>query len=184
MFPRASNCVGVVTKDEQPVPPVIRPDAGRADAIPLRIVPAKGHFPEYGIESSDGERGDVLQEDVLRSKCANNPDGLEEQRASFTFDDSRFLPRSGDVLAGEASADEVNWFGVLGDAEGLDISIAGDFRPMLAEDGAGVRLDFAEPSGFKASCPLEPEFDSSDQMPEKRLPTVSFFTGIFTSPPS
>jgi len=102
--------VGIpISDDEQPIASVERPDGGRADAIPFRIIPAHGQLPENGIKSPDSECCHVLQEYVSRSKNASKPDDLEEQAASLSVD-AGSLSCGADVLAGESPAQHIHSF--------------------------------------------------------------------------
>jgi len=100
--------------DEDAVAPVRGADGLRWDAVPLRIEPALGQLSENGTEPppsvSRKESWNVLQEHEARSHHANDPHEVEEQ-AGLGGVDAGLLAGDRDVLAGEASANKVNWFG-------------------------------------------------------------------------
>jgi len=64
-------------------------------------------------------------------------------------------------LARESSANNIDWPDICG-CEGSDIAKAGDFRPMLCEDGPWVWLNLAKGDGAESSRSLKAETESAD----------------------
>lgn len=63
-------------------------------------------------------------------------------------------------LAGESAADEVHRFNCSG-ADIADVSMIGDVGPVLAEDGAGVGVDFGLPDDAHSGS-FKSEIESAD----------------------
>jgi hypothetical protein len=64
--------VGYSPRDhEEPVTAVRGADGGCGNAIPRRIVPARGKVTEHDVESPAAEDGDVLDDDRRRSKLSD-----------------------------------------------------------------------------------------------------------------
>jgi hypothetical protein len=66
-----------------------------------------------------------------------------------------------DVLAGEASANNVNWPNVEG-VEFAHVLEAGYGRPVLSQDGAAVWINLAEGDGAESTGAFKPEAESAD----------------------
>src|SRR5690606_9824206 len=94
--------------DENAITEVIGANGCRRNAIPFRIIPARGQISEYNVQPSRKQRCDVLHDDVAWSKLANDPGKLSPQAGTFAFN-SGSLSCIANVLAGEASADEIDW---------------------------------------------------------------------------
>ena len=111
----------------------------RAKHAPFRIEPQRGQVPENGSESPRSEQWGVLHEDVARSNLTNDPSKLPPKSGASAVNSCALSGRA-DVLAGEASGDEVN-----------------TFPPGVAVEGAHVVPD-GEPG--QDSVPLSLEEDS------------------------
>jgi hypothetical protein len=86
------------------------------------------------------------------------------------------LSSSANVLAGKPTSDNVNGNSIGSKSfcgKGADIIVAGDVRPVLGEDFARERFDFAERDGFKAgvfsviSCPFKAKREAA--YPAKKI---------------
>jgi hypothetical protein len=84
-------------------------NGGSRYAMPFRVIPDLGQRPENSIQSPSKQRCHVFQHNDSRSEFANHANGLEKQSASLSV---KSCPESGvgNVLAGKASADDVNPF--------------------------------------------------------------------------
>src|SRR5690606_17891347 len=96
-----------VRNDEDSITEVIGANGCRRNAIPFRIIPARGQVSEYDVQPSRKQRCDVFHEHVSGSKLANDPGKFSPQAGTFAFN-SGSLSCIANVLAGEASADEIN----------------------------------------------------------------------------
>jgi hypothetical protein len=113
-----------VGQDEDPLAAVGRTHVARLEAAPLRIEPQRGQVTEDDVESSNKESADVLHEDEVGSHLANDADVLAPETRARALDDAGPLARGADVLAGEASNDEIH-----------------AATPRAAVEGAHVRPD-------------------------------------------
>lgn len=75
------------------------------------------------------------------------------------------LHGDGEGLAWVSSANNVNGSHVLA-SEASHVLMAGDARPVLCEDGAAVRVDFAEGDGAESSRSLKAEGETADSAKE------------------
>lgn len=73
---------------------------------PLRIEPCFGKRSENGIQSSSSDRCDVLKEEVAASQTHSGVEHVEEEAGAGSVETFALAGRA-DVLAGEASAEEV-----------------------------------------------------------------------------
>lgn len=95
-----------VGQDEQASSEMGRPDVGCSKHIPLRIEPEGGQIPENSIKPSNSESCDVFHEHEPGSKHANDASELGPQARAGAVD-ANASASDGDVLAGEAAADEI-----------------------------------------------------------------------------
>jgi hypothetical protein len=105
-----SRLLGVGNKPD-PVAPVRGADGASRDAIPLRVIPARGQVPENSSEPSAAvaskEVANVLHDDVAGSKNVNESNVLAPKTRAPPVDPG--LPSGdGEVLAGEAAAEDVD----------------------------------------------------------------------------
>jgi hypothetical protein len=147
-----------VGHDEDPVTAVRGTNGCRWDAVPFRIVPARGQVSENSAESPASEGGNVLHENVARSNQANDPDKLAPETrllARETFP----LACVRDVLARKAAADELD-VGELFDFPYVTEPL--DLRPVLLEDSSCIIINRNLPNRSEVPCPLEAQLNSSD----------------------
>jgi hypothetical protein len=75
------------------------------------------------------------------------------------------LPASDtDVLARKPARDDINGNSISSNSlcgKGADVVVAGDIRPVLGEDFARERFNFAEGDGFKTACSFKAKGKSS-----------------------
>jgi hypothetical protein len=138
------------------------PKGARCDAIPFRIVPERGQIPEYAVEATSQESGDVFQDDEERSNLANDPCSLGPERAGVVPAE----PRAGGAerLAGEAGTDD------LGAAprrvERVDVAVAGNARPVPRKDAPRPRVELALPDGAPETSSLKAKLEATDSREE------------------
>jgi hypothetical protein len=130
---------------------------GSSKAHPSRVVPDRGQVPEYSVESSSGDGGDVLQEDEPRSKYANGFGDVSPDARLLAIDS---LPVAcvGDVLAREARADDVDLADEFGPVEGGDVPEVGDVGVVVRKDLGGVAVDLCQVGDALASEFLNRDF--------------------------
>src|SRR3546814_3396756 len=84
-----------------------RANDGRWYAIPFRIIPERGQRSENVSKPSTKQLCDVLQQNELWSKFANQTGDLRKETGTLTGK-SEAASRDADVLAGEAARDDIN----------------------------------------------------------------------------
>lgn len=104
--PFASLASGV-RHEEEAFSSVRRADVGRGDDASVNGVPEAVEIGDNAIQPARNERRDVLDNDDARPELRNDPRVLEPQARPCAFQ-ARALARLGNVLAGEASANEVH----------------------------------------------------------------------------
>jgi len=141
-----SLCCGVRNK-KYPIPAVGGANGGSWNAVPLRIKPDLGKVAENSAKPPAKQCCDVFHERELRSNFANKTGILAPEAGAFAFDPGA-LAGITDVLAGEPAADDIDPPDPIGSksssVDGSDVVIAGDLRPMLRQNSAAIRVDFAE----------------------------------------
>src|SRR3546814_5154867 len=84
-----------------------RANDGRWYAIPFRIIPERGQRSENVSKPSTKQLCDVLQQNELWSKFANQTGDLRKETGTLTGK-SEAASRDADVLAGEAARGDIN----------------------------------------------------------------------------
>ena len=114
--------------------------------------------------SASSEVGDVLDDDGSGPEFVNEPDELpNEARPGFGFK-AVLAACNANIGTRETSADDIDGNSVSGQSVGCEsynVFINWNLRPVFLENGAGVRLDFAEGDGFKAACSLKAKAKSA-----------------------
>jgi hypothetical protein len=153
-----------VGNDPEAVAPVRGADGGSRNAVPLRVIPARGQVGEHSTESPRKERWNVLHEDVPGSKLANDSSELGPKTRALAVE---ACAESGEreVLARKPATDEVDG-GEVGGADGADVGMSNSVRESRCKHGPSVRvlLDLParrEPRAFEA------EVESSDPGKER-----------------
>jgi hypothetical protein len=123
-----------VGKDEHPLSAVRGADLGCAEQTPPSIEPELGQRPENVSEISS-ELWHVLHENEIGSKYANAPLELRPE-AGAGAGDALSLAGDGQVLAGEAAADEID--GRSGGVDIADILETCGRRVVLTQHCPGV----------------------------------------------
>jgi hypothetical protein len=142
--------VGVGSNDPHSVPLVRRTDVMSSDHTPRRIKPQVGKPAEDDVQSSSAEPRGVLGKDERRANLANDAEHLEPESRAVSGETSA-ASRAGDVLAGEASRNNVNCSAprraveradVVPDGEWIEVSVS----LALSEHAltVGVDLDGAD----------------------------------------
>lgn len=98
---------------------------GRAHIIcsqhaPCHIIPCCGQRPEYGSESPSKQHWAVFHEHPLGLHLANDSVHLVPQAAAFSFQASAFSSH-GNILAREATGDDIDLAAPWGAIEGADV---------------------------------------------------------------
>jgi len=117
-----------------------------------------------GAEGRTEKGWDVLDDDISRFKLANDPSEFGPKTRALSVDPGS-LAGDGEVLAGEASADEVDGGEVVG-AGVSDVPEPLGVGEVLGKDGAavGVLLDLP---GDAHPCSLEAEVEAADACEER-----------------
>lgn len=160
---RQSEASGV-GNDPHPVTDVRGTSGSRGDALPLCIIPERGQRPENVAKPSIKQLWRVFHDDEAGANFANQACIFGPQSTAFAAKPTAIASRR-KVLAGEPSTDDINGnsIGSKSFAGKLaDIAVAGDIRPVLGEDFAGVFFDFAERDGFKATSSLQSKREAAD----------------------
>jgi len=140
---------------EDPITAVRGADGGSWDAIPSRIVPARGQVSENLSEPSRRESWRVFHEDVARSYLANHSRHLSPEPGAEPEIHPESAASHADVLAGEAAGDDVDVaspgscvksLNVIPDGEALEppVSLSGE------ENGASVAIKLNSADGAPA----------------------------------
>lgn len=160
-----------MAQQEEPFPPVRRADLGRAEHVPLRIVPEIGQRPENGSEGVSLSRGEdsshVLQEDVAGSYFAKD--------SSDIFPEPSLVGRAASLsgiaewLTGESGRDDIHLAAPRAAIEGLEVvpdrrSIQGLVFHPRHERGrrVGLPLDVTHGSVGVSDCEVDSKFESAD----------------------
>lgn len=169
-----------VGNNPNPVPDMGGAKVGSLNAVPLRIIPERGQGSENGIQPSMKQRSDVLHEDVLGSKFANET-GVSEPEPGPVPRQPFTTTCDADVLAREAAA-----YGIDGNSIGSkplagefsNVMVAGNLRPVLRQHAAAKGIDLAERDGLEPARPLQPEREAADAAEQ-----VEQFEGRCHAPP-
>lgn len=170
-----SGTVLVRVGDEPEAVPLVRgANGGSWDAIPLRVIPERGQVPENAVEPPRAESWDVLHDRISGAKLANDPSELRPKTRAGSVDPGS-LAGEADVLAGEATADQVHRLEVVG-ADGADVVETLGIWKVLGEDGLAVGVELDLPGGLHPR-PLEAEVEAADASEEgadiqRRPPTL------------
>src|SRR5690606_9779780 len=132
LFSSGVSLAVCIRNDENAITEVIGANGCRRNAIPFRIIPARGQVSEYDIQPSRKQRCNVLHDDVAGSKLANDPGKLSPQAGTFASN-SCSLSGIANVLAGEASADEIDWREIVR-ADLSHVSESDGIRPVSCKD--------------------------------------------------
>lgn len=139
-----------------------------ADNIPLRMIPAGGKVPENNVDSSPEKRADVLHDDVAGSNLTNDPGVLTPESGTGTANSDTFAGFA-DVLAGEASADDIGSGNKvpckLMSSDPSHVLVNLDAGPIGREHVATPRLSLAEGDRLHARA-LKPEGKAADAREE------------------
>jgi hypothetical protein len=149
--------VGHIADDEDPLSNVRGTDRGSRYNFPLRVIPEAGKVAENFVKAFGAEAANVLTHDVGGSKVANKTGELGPEVARV------FLrappPGEAERLAGKSSNKDICSGGIR--PERAYVRKARDFRPVLREDAAAVRVDFALPDAAHARS-FESKVDPSN----------------------
>lgn len=138
-------------------------NGGSRNAVPFRVIPDLGQVSEYSSKPSTKERCDVLHDEVVGSKFANQTGVFPPKSGALTV---KAAPGTGkaDVLARKAAADDVNGDAISGKAsccEDSNIVINRNLGPVLRQHLARVFFDFAEGDGSETAGALQPKAETA-----------------------
>lgn len=156
VFP-SSWATGVGHKPDT-VPPVRGANGGSRNAVPLRVIPARGQVSENSPESSSKESCDVLHDDVPGSKLANESCVLGPKTRAGTVDPGS-AAGEGEVLAGEPAAEDVDRGDICASEFG-DVGVARHVGPVTGKDSAAELLGLALPHNSHTG-PFEAEIKAA-----------------------
>jgi hypothetical protein len=151
-------------------------DGRRRNAIPFRIVPARGQISENAVDSSSKESCDVLHEDAVGSNDANGIGVARPEARAGAVCDARAEAGEAEVLAGEAAADDVDRSVDTVDllpVDECDVAQVDGVGETHGEDGARVRVDLAVGDELDV-VRLEAERQTADAFKQaERAPLIS-----------
>lgn len=157
-----SYCVCGVGNNPNSIPRMRGADGGSWNTVPDRIIPERGKVSENGSHPETEQTCDVFHNDELWSYFANDPAILFPKTRSRTFD-ARSLSSSGNVLAREPAADDIDGNSVSSKSVGCEVSnvmVDRNIGPVFRQHAAGVVLDFAEGDSLKAARALQAKAES------------------------
>ena len=133
-------------ENPNPVSPVARADVSRSQHLPFRIIPERGKITEDSGKTSSNKHRTVFHERESRSNIADNSRKLAPQSATRAVD-ARAFSRHGDVLTGEAAADDVDAAAPRAPVERAHVFKDGERREEAValprhKDSAAERFDF------------------------------------------
>ena len=85
-------------------------DGRRRYTVPFRIVPERGKVSEDLVETTAFEDGNIFHDDVSRSKLPNKTCVLGPKTRSGSSADPGSTAGNREVLTGESSDEDVDWF--------------------------------------------------------------------------
>jgi hypothetical protein len=165
--------VGVANQPE-PISDMDGADCSSRNAMPFRIVPDLGQVPENSVHPETKQAWDVLHDDEARSKLANESGIFRPKAGTRAIQASSSISLcDGDVLAREATADDINSNSICGETFGGELSnvvIAGDLGPMTFQNLAAERIDLAERHGAETARAFQPEAEATDSREQVQRP--------------
>lgn len=132
--------------------------------MPFRIIPDLRERPEDSVQSARAKGRYVFDDDPPRIDLGDEAVELEPEAAALPGETGS-LSRIADVLAGEASADDIDGNSICREAldcECLDVVIDGDSGPVLAQYLARELLDLAEGDGLEVTRLLQAQRETAD----------------------
>lgn len=168
-------------------------NAGCWNVSPFRIIPALGQVSKNSAKPSawpltwaSKQVCDVLHDDEPGSYFANQTDDFGPEAAARAFNNANLLSRATDILAWEPTCNDINGINSICAqsfcGKGADIVIAGDIGPVLGEDFARERFDFAEGDGFKSACSFKAKGEPSDSREKIEDAQLAFFVRFVIGP--
>ena len=164
-----TECVGLkVSDDPDAVASVMCANVGSWYAVPLRIIPDRGQVSENSAHSSTKQRCDVLHDDEARSKLASKAHDFTPESRAFSSEPCS-KSRKGQVLAGEASADDIDGNSVSSQnigAEFSNVMVARHLRPVFRQHAAGKFFDLAKGDRLETASAFEAKRESANAAEE------------------
>ena|SRR6266481_155110 len=152
-----------VAQNPDPVPLVRCPECPSTHHDRPAGVACSFQRSKYAVRPSSSQIRNVLNEEPVGPDFADDPEHLPPQPAAFPGK-SRPSACDGNVLAGEAAADEVDlWcecFNVFS-GQPVNVWMYGNRWPVPGEHAAAIRVDFAEKHGLKSAAP-KPQSEAAD----------------------
>lgn len=130
-------------------------------AMPLSVIPERGQVIEDTSKSSNKEGWRVFQDDKTWSKLPNHSGDLGP-KATALSSDALSPTGQANVLTGETGCNDIDATSNGRAVEFPHVAVAGDIGPVLGEDFARERFDFAEGNGFESASSFEAKAKSSN----------------------
>jgi hypothetical protein len=160
-----------VGNNPYPVASVRGTNGARRYAMPFRVMPDLGQVPENGSQPSTKQRCHVLQDDVLRSNHANGSNHFPPESRTGSGK-SGACTGKGDILAGEASADNVG-IGILRGGHVADVRRVGEAQ---RENARGVGVELRNRDRLEAARALEPKVEAADPCEQREDAQLAHLT--------
>lgn len=119
-----------------------RTNGGSGNTVPLRIIPERVEILKDQGKPARAKGWNVFRNDPFRANRSDDTSKLSPKTGAIA-EDSGSLSGCGDVLAGKASADDIDSLKFVSD-EG-HIFVACDVGPMFCKNRATKRIDFNLP---------------------------------------
>jgi hypothetical protein len=150
-----------VRHNPDPVSAVRRTNGGSRYAVPFRIIPDLGQVSENPVKSATAEHGNVFHDDVAWSYLVNNSGVLAPEAAPRSRDACAFS-RSGDILAGESSANNLSCSPELVTDECFNIVMDCNVGPVFMQDVLTVWVNFTKGDDSKSSSAFKSERETTN----------------------
>lgn len=138
-----------VGHDEYSVTAVRGTNGCRWYAVPFRVIPDRGQVTDDIVKPKSKQCCDVLQQNCLRSKYANESRNLGPQPSLVCLREP--LACDADWLARESPGQYVHTGSAL--TKISHVVVAGDTRPVLGKDSLAELVPLAEPCGAESNAP-------------------------------
>nr|WP_052757334.1 hypothetical protein [Sphingobium chungbukense] len=160
--------VGNISRDPNSISDMGGAKVASLNAVPARIIPERGQVTENAGEPlSTGSRKEfwhVFHDRKCGSNFANKTGELAPKAGALAIN-SRSLSSFRQVLAGEASADDIDGNSVSGQSVGCEFSnvmIARHLRPVFRQHAAGKFFDLAKGDRLETASALKAKAETAD----------------------
>ncbi len=145
---------------------------GRANVLPLRIIPAFGQVSENAAKPSawlfsraSKQVCDVLHDDEAGSYFANQAVDFRPKSTTGSIAHASLRSSDREVLTWKSARDDINGNSIGSkplSGKGANVVINGNLGPVLGQYLAGERLDLAERDRLEAASALKAEREAAD----------------------